>query len=321
MLEVDKKLYDLLKKGATFSKLKTKTGLCSSDVVRKVHSFEDKGYQVHRVFNEAGAKFRIMDTFVVPLQDNIEIPTSGKISFVVIADTHFGNIYENIEIVNKIYKYAEKNNIRYVFHLGDMIEGTPLASDVNHRIKRYGIHEQLDYVTRNYPKNDHIDTLYILGNHDYRCLTEGIDISKVLNKRRLDMHFLGYKNSKIKIGNINILLHHPFTIDKEQKYDAEIKELYGDTHFDLILRGHTHHNYIYTNNMDSLVINVPACYSSPSRNYTGVYVVTLKQNIIELNSLIVGKEVLPFGVIRHELKNKVLTKNIENEYHKKNKKN
>ena len=308
MLEVDARIIELLKKGVTLQKLKSRLGMYPSDLVRKIHSLEDKGYLIDRIFNEYGVKFKITDTPVVALQDNVTIPNESKFTFLVISDTHLGNIYENISLLKKVYEYAESNNIRYVFHLGDMIEGPALENQSTARIKRLDIHDQVDFLTKNYPKSDSVSTLYILGNHDYRSIAKGIDISKVISNRRLDMHFLGYKNSRITIGNRTVLLHHPFNIVNDQKYDDEIKELYIRPEFDLVLRGHTHHNGIYTNEMDSVVLNVPACYNSSSRVYTGAYEITFKNDELLLQSLILSDEVYPFTSIKYSLKPKQLVK-------------
>ena len=311
MLEVDARVIELLKKGVTLQKLKSKTGMYSSDVVKKIHSLEDRGYLIDRIFNEYGVKFKLAEAPIVALQDNVVIPIESKFTFLVISDTHLGNIYENVAMLNKVYEYAEMNNIRYIIHLGDMIEGQALENQSQARIKRLDIHDQVDFLTKNYPKSDSVTTLYILGNHDYRSVPNGIDISRTISKRRLDMHFLGYKNSRITIGNRTVLLHHPFTIVNDQKYDDEIKELYLNPEFDLVLRGHTHHNGIYTNEMDSIVLNVPACYNSPSRMYTGAYEITFKNDELLLQSLILSNEVYPFTSIKYELKPKQLIKSPE----------
>lgn len=309
MLELDKKMVELLQKGVTFTKLKTKTGLCSSDLVQKMNRLKEKGYLIDRNFNEYGVKFKIIDKPLMVLQNNVTITTGPKFSFLVISDTHIGNIYENIALIRKIYEYAEDNNIHYVFHLGDMIEGVAKEGQNSDRIKRDNVHDQVDYLTRYYPKSDKVETLYILGNHDYRCMIEGIDISKIISNRRLDMHFLGYKNSKLHVCNRNLLMHHPFFIDKAQKYDDEVKELYYNPDFDIIFRGHTHNNLVYVNDMNSLVINVPACYDSPSRKHIGLYEVTIANDDLELDSLIVDdSEVSHFATLNHRMKPKQLIK-------------
>lgn len=305
MLEIDKKMIDLLRNGVTLQKMRLKLEIYDSDIVKKINLLSDKGYSIHRVFNEYGVKFQILDKIVTPLQDSIEIPIGAKFSFLVISDTHLGNIYENLSLVEGVYKYANENNIHYVFHLGDMIEGCTLNNQNSQRIKRLDIHEQVDYVTKKYPKIDNINTIYILGNHDYRCLTKGIDISKIIEHRRLDMHFAGYKNSRLKIGDKVVLLQHPFMIDNTNKYDSEIRDLYVNPKFDLVLRGHTHQNGIYLNQDNSIVVSVPACYSSPSRKYPGAYEVEFTGDNVKLKSLILGDEPEIFSITNYDLKPKV----------------
>lgn len=302
MGEIDKKIIELLQKGVTLQKIKMKFDLCDSDAVKKINSLSNKGYSIHRSFNEYGVKFQILHTVATPLQDNINITTGPKFSFIVISDTHLGNIYENLSLVEGVYQYAQDNNIRYVFHLGDIIEGSALDNQSSDRIKRLDIHDQVDFLTKNYPKNGKVDTIYILGNHDYRCLNEGIDISKIIERRRLDMHFAGFKNSKIKIGDKLVLLQHPFTMAKSNTYDSEIRDLYFNPQFDLVLRGHTHHNEIYVNDDESIVVNVPACYSSLSRKYSGAYEVEFLNNTVVLKSLVLNQKPEIFSEIKYNLK-------------------
>lgn len=303
MLEIENKLIMLLKKGVTFAKLKSKTGLCSAELVKKMNALKNKGYVINRQFNDDGVKFMIGDRTADILQDNIKIVYENRFTFLVMADTHIGNVHENMDLVKNLYKYAQEKNIKYVFHLGDMVEGTSVRESKDFRIKRDSVDEQIDYLTRTYPKYDSINTLYILGNHDNRWLNEGIDISKIIDNRRYDMHFLGYKNSKIVLGNRNVLLNHPFIVDRNFKYDHEIEELYPDCNFDLVLRGHTHHNGIYVNDNNSIVVNVPACYDSPNRKYVGVYEITLTNEKLELDQLIVSKTVDRFSRIKFDLNN------------------
>ncbi len=311
MAEIDKKIIEMLQKGVTLQKIKLKFDLCDSDVVKRINALSNMGYSIGRSFNEYGVKFQVSDKIVMPLQDNINITTSNKFTFLVIADTHFGNIYEDLELVNGLYQYAQDRNIRYVFHLGDIIEGCALDNQSPSRIKRADIHEQVDFVTKKYPKSDKVDTIYILGNHDYRCLSKGIDISKVIERRRLDMHFAGFKSSKIRVGDKLVLLQHPFTIEKSSIYDSEIRDLYFKPQFDLILRGHTHHNGIYINEDESIVVNVPACYSSPSRKYQGAYEVEFFNDSVTLRSLILDSEPEVFSEIKYELKPKEKTKTLD----------
>ena len=273
MLEIEEKMIELLKSGVTFSKLKTRTGLCSSELVKKMNTLKNRGYIINKQFNEQCVKFIIGDKIGDILQDNIKIKFDNKFNFMVLSDTH----------------------------LGDLVEGNSLKESKDFRIKRFTVNDQVDYLTRMYPKHDSINTMYILGNHDNRWLDLDIDISKIIDKRRYDMHFLGYKNSKIIIGNKKILLHHPFTIDRNFKYDNEVEELYPNCHFDLILRGHTHHNGIYMSDTNGIVVNVPACYDSPNRQYVGAYVITLKNDQVELEQLIVDDKVENFSHIKFQL--------------------
>ena len=314
MQDIDMKILNLLKKGTTLKELMEKTVMYPSEIAVKLNNLENKGYEIHRLFNENGVKFQLLEQLKpVSYQDNLWIKFGTKMTFLVIADTHFGNADENLELVEQGYQYAIKNDIKYIFHLGDLIEGVSLANSNNDRVIRTNIHDQIDFITKYYPKSDTVNTLYILGNHDYRALkNECIDIAKVITKRRPDMHFLGYQNSKIRLGNRVILLQHPFTIEREEKYDKAINETYDDTRFDLVFRGHTHHNNIYFNSFGSIVVNVPACYTTTIRPYTSAYEATIKDSDtisnVELTNLVLSNfssSPIPLSVNRYSLKKKL----------------
>ena len=64
MLEIENKMIMLLKKGVTFSKLKSKTGLCSSELVKKMNNLRNKGYVINKHFNDDCVRFVLGDKTV-----------------------------------------------------------------------------------------------------------------------------------------------------------------------------------------------------------------------------------------------------------------
>ena len=150
------------------------------------------------------------------------IPETESIKIVVISDTHFGNKNENLEYLDKVRDYIEKNDIKYLLHVGDLIEG---LADPN-----YSIEKQIDFILNDYFVNKGIINIVLLGNHDASLLMSGIyDLEKVLEETNATI--LGYKCAYLKICNRYIKLRHQINrmINNLNDYKSMIS-FYGHSH-------------------------------------------------------------------------------------------
>ena len=58
------------------------------------------------------------------VSDSYSLDVSDNLKFIVISDTHFGSKYENFDYLKEVYDYALSHGIKYIFHAGDLIEGS-----------------------------------------------------------------------------------------------------------------------------------------------------------------------------------------------------
>lgn len=131
----------------------------------------------------------------------------NQFKFIVISDTHFGSVFENIDYLKMVYDYANKNDIKYIFHAGDLIEG---SYDLFGRCKKEycEIGSQVNHVIEDYCYDSNITNMILLANHDvYSIYNYGIDISELL-KVRNDFKMIGYRSAYIKINDKYISLKH-----------------------------------------------------------------------------------------------------------------
>lgn len=135
----------------------------------------------------------------------INFDVSSFLDVIVISDLHMWNFQnEEINRVNLIYDYAEKNNIKIIINLGDLFDFRSFTDKDkydNFKINNEVINKAIQY----FPKSN-IKHLLLGGNHDKLIL--GVDGIDILTKERQDFINLGYDHAKIGLGNDNIYLHH-----------------------------------------------------------------------------------------------------------------
>lgn len=147
----------------------------------------------------------------------------GKI--LLMSDTHYGSIYENINYTYNVFNFAIANGIHIVLHAGDIIEG-----NVNKR-RGYGIINQANYFINTYPSDNSINTYAIFGNHDYLAINQNEIVRDIMCSRN-DINILGFKKSYFNWCENIISLQHD--IDKYKlnlPSNAECISFKGHAHF------------------------------------------------------------------------------------------
>lgn len=257
-------LFELLQKGATVDTLKKELKLNNYQLTLKLNALKNKGYTIYRKNHYDFPTYHLAKSQVI--KNTMYTPIfiqGGKVRFILISDTHLCHMGDRIDLIESIYDYAIKNDIKGIIHTGDLIEGVSEAVE-NHEqiVKIPDSLEQAKYVVKNYPKDNTITNYILLGNHDSTTLNySGFDISQFIASKRLDMIFTGYRIANLKINNDFIALHHPFLQKNNHYYDEEINNDFvtkKNIPF-VIIRGHTHASSLYDFEK-SLVICVPALY-------------------------------------------------------------
>lgn len=159
-----------------------------------------------------------------------EISVLNNYKFIVISDTHYGSIYENLHYLDEVYNYAIKENISDIYHCGDFIDGN-YNDYCRTKNNMCTVKSQAEYVVDRYLYDKNITNHILLGNHDFSGIVfEKCDITTILNQRS-DFDILGYKIAYIKLKNEFISLKH--AINKIKNNISEELVL-------LNFSGHTH---------------------------------------------------------------------------------
>lgn len=146
----------------------------------------------------------------------------------IISDTHYGSIYENLNYTYDVFNFAKVNGIHTILHGGDII-------DANVNPKRgYNPIKQANYFINVYPLDNNIKTYALLGNHDYLAITKYEEIRDIFSSRN-DITVLGFKKSYLNWCKNIISLQHEI-----EKYKLNLP-----TCADLLsFRGHSHFYHI-----------------------------------------------------------------------------
>jgi len=110
----------------------------------------------------------------------------------------------------KIYKIAEKDDVDFVIHVGDVSDG--LGKGYRGHEYEIVIHDGLTlikWLVSSYPKSAK-PTFMISGNHDiWPYKQTGLDIVESLCEKRNDLYYLGRNYGRIKTDELEIAIHHP----------------------------------------------------------------------------------------------------------------
>ena len=129
----------------------------------------------------------------------------------LVSDTHFGNLKQQLHLLNKVYQDAYYRNVDVMLHLGDMTDGNYPNRPENPRQQfLHGFDEQAGYVVDMYPKVHGITTKYILGSHDETHYKNGqATVNNWVSRCRDDMIYLGQDSATLNINGVEFFLDHP----------------------------------------------------------------------------------------------------------------
>ena len=179
-----------------------------------------------------------------------KIDNLNKNEILVVSDTHFGNIHNQLHLLNDLYEKAYYRGVKTVFHVGDLTDGNYPNRPENPRQQfLHGFDEQVGYVVDMYPKVKGIDTYYILGSHDETHYKNGQStVDFWVDRCRDDMHFLGQDTGEILIDKVKYVLDHPGggsaqSLSYKPQKRIEIIESHNKPK--VLLIGHYHKSYAF----------------------------------------------------------------------------
>lgn len=168
----------------------------------------------------------------------------------VVSDTHFGNIHQQLHLLNQLYQEAYNRGIKYALHVGDMTDGNyPIRPESPRQQFLHGFDEQVGYTVDMYPYVDGMETYYILGSHDESHYKNGqATVDYWVDRCRKDMTFLGQDTGQISINAVKFLLDHPgdgSTQSLSYKPQKRIEILESHNKPKIMLIGHYHKSYAF----------------------------------------------------------------------------
>ena len=216
-----------------------------TDRIPKKQLMVQKGLNNERVLSHS----YVSDSYILDVDDNFK--------FIVISDTHFGSKYENFDYLKEVYDYALSHGIKYIFHAGDLIEGS-YANYRRCKRKYMNIGAQINHVIEDYPYDESVTNIMLLGNHDsFPIVVSGFDVSDSLKERK-DFVITGYRTSYIKTKEEYISLKH------------EISRLLNEVEDSTVLLNFFGHSHQYKCFFDGkyAIFRVPTLAALPSNSYT-----------------------------------------------------
>ena len=212
------------------------------------------------IWEMCGKKVEIIekDNDFVFKKSMIKVPIYNKDNFedlnfseiLVVSDTHFGNIHNQVHLLNDLYQEAYNRGIKTVLHVGDLTDGNYPNRPENPRQQfLHGYDEQVGYVADMYPEIDGMTTYYILGSHDETHYKNGqATVNFWLDRCRKDMKFLGQDTGEFVIDKVKYVLDHPGGGSAQAlsyKPQKRIEIIESHTKPKILLIGHYHKSYSF----------------------------------------------------------------------------
>jgi predicted phosphodiesterase len=128
----------------------------------------------------------------------------------VCSDLHIGSKYVNFFALNDLFLRFKKERVDAVYIAGDITEGYNRRKGQAFECDLHGADAQVKGVIESVPMINK-PIYYILGDHDgWHYESSGVDIGKMIEKERKDMHYLGLFNATINLSkNTSLRLVHP----------------------------------------------------------------------------------------------------------------
>lgn len=194
--------------------LRQKKNPCVKQVMEDLELEEYEVYGLLEMLKKQGYVFEVQDGKIIknkPIKQNdvYKIPNELEhLKLLLISDTHLASKYDRLDILRYLYDKADKENVNYILHSGDVTEGLSGRPQQIHELKETSYTGQRDYVIEKYPESD-IPTYMIAGNHDLWWVKQcGADIVQDICHNREDLHYLGSDCEDLKIGKLRIRMFH-----------------------------------------------------------------------------------------------------------------
>ena len=250
-LEFVNKMYRYMKNDMSIETFMKKFNISFSELTGILELCRIYGKDVELIYQDDTIVFRKNSTKkIIHNKDSVDNEKLIHTQIGVVSDTHFGNIHQQLHLLNNIYEEAYNRGIEIMLHCGDMVDGNYTNRPEQPRQQfLHGFDEQVGYVVDMYPKVDGITTKYILGSHDEtHYKNDQATVNKWVSKCRSDMEFLGQDSAELDINGIKIVMDHPGGGSAQSvsyKPQKRIEILESGSKPKILLIGHYHKCYYF----------------------------------------------------------------------------
>ncbi len=250
-------LLKLIEKEKDLKNICTILDLSELEVMGEINRLKSKGQNISVVKKVDG--IYVKNNGDNSLENTVPyiIETRGRnIKIVLISDTRLCSIYQQLTIVNDVYRKAYEFGANIILHCGDISEGVYSNSQALYAdtLFAHDVFGQSNYIVNSYPCVEDLKTYFITGEHDHTHLKQSkkdcgvpIDIGNKISDSRDDLIYLGKNRRTIQFVDDNgikvfdLLMQHPkgripYTISyKPQQFISSIR---SEDKPDILVHGH-----------------------------------------------------------------------------------
>lgn len=254
-----------ISKEKTVSSLANQFDMTEFEILGYIKELKDKGVNISYYEKDQEAYVVINDHPDFAKENIYSIKTSldNNTKIAVISDLHFGSKYEQIAILNDMYRKFALDEIKYVLVVGNLIEGVYSNKDAlefGSSLITNDPQAQADHLIEYYPRVDGITTLFVTGKTDHSC-SKKLNVGDYISKNRSDMIYLGPKSCTLKFNNVSIKAEQVKNGDAytvaypPQKYSRSMSS-YED--YDIVLLGGTRNAQYFPYIRDMQLFSIPS---------------------------------------------------------------
>ncbi len=230
------KLSKLLQYSYSFEEMLDITNLSKSELLFVLYKFS-------KVVKDEDLAFEASSMFYDNYLYN-KINSTKKI--ILWSDYHAGSSQESVDNLLMMYDYANNNNIKDLFFLGDLFDFN------NSKVDKFESFEKsFEQFINRVPSNKDTRSYFLLGNHDYEYNLGGYKLESMLERERSDFISMGYKRAYISILNHIVAFKHPIR-NYKNCFSDEINSLFT-------FSGHSHIFSYNSYGDNASYVKVPAC--------------------------------------------------------------
>lgn len=183
--------------------------------------------------------------------------TGEEIKIGYVTDTHMGSKYFEQAWWESFLEECHSQDVDYIFHSGDLIEGMSNRADHVYSLDKIGFSAQMDYAEEMLSMSG-IPIKIIDGNHDrWGIKSNGILAVPDIAKRLPHVEFIGHDNGTVNIGGTEWMLWHGedgSSYATSYRIQKVLESFTGGRKPHVLMAGHVHkQGYFFDRNVHSIL--------------------------------------------------------------------